>query len=217
MVMDNRVGMNQKTWIPIVRKPELDKLFNIERKTIREVAKIYGCSCKVISNHLKKYEINKWGWHPNKEQLYDLYINKNMTQVEIKEYFKLKSAHIVETLMKRYSIPRRKTAKRNQFGQHNASWNGGIRILNGYRYVYDLNSRCNKHYAPEHDLVMEKYLGRKLKYYSLNNRNNEVVHHIDGNKLNNSLDNLKLMTHGEHVRFHRLQNQPSKNLNNSDT
>lgn len=47
----------------------------------------------------------------------------------------------------------------------------------------------------EHRLVIEKHLGRYLS-------TNEVVHHIDGNKSNNSLENLQLMTNEEHSRFH---------------
>jgi len=44
---------------------------------------------------------------------------------------------------------------------------------------------------------MEHYLGRKLTRH-------EVVHHIDGNPLNNDRENLKLMSLSEHSRMHRL-------------
>ncbi len=46
-----------------------------------------------------------------------------------------------------------------------------------------------------HDVVMEERIGRHL-------RKDEVVHHIDGNKLNNVLSNLALMTRSEHARLH---------------
>ena len=47
-----------------------------------------------------------------------------------------------------------------------------------------------------HRYLMEKLLGRKL-------RKEEVVHHIDGNKLNNDIDNLELFeSKSEHLRFH---------------
>ena len=47
----------------------------------------------------------------------------------------------------------------------------------------------------EHRLVMEQYIGRKLK-------TEEVVHHLDGNGMNNDITNLKIMTRSEHVRHH---------------
>lgn len=43
--------------------------------------------------------------------------------------------------------------------------------------------------------VMEQILGRKLT-------KNEIVHHIDGNKLNNDPSNLQVMTKAEHTRLH---------------
>jgi HNH endonuclease len=46
-----------------------------------------------------------------------------------------------------------------------------------------------------HRYVMELHLGRKLT-------SNEVVHHIDGDPLNNDPDNLALLSRSEHQRLH---------------
>lgn len=43
--------------------------------------------------------------------------------------------------------------------------------------------------------VMEQILGRKLT-------KDEIVHHIDGNKLNNDPSNLQIMSRAEHARLH---------------
>lgn len=63
---------------------------------------------------------------------------------------------------------------------------------NGYKRVWFSDGSSEL----EHRYLMEKLLGRKLT-------KDEVVHHIDGDRSNNSIDNLMLMTRGEHSRLHR--------------
>lgn len=49
----------------------------------------------------------------------------------------------------------------------------------------------------EHRLVMERHLGRQL-------RADEVVHHKDGDGLNNVIDNLEVMTQAKHQNRHLM-------------
>jgi hypothetical protein len=49
----------------------------------------------------------------------------------------------------------------------------------------------------DHRRVMEQHLGRQLLP-------DEDVHHKDGNRLNNSLDNLEVIEHSAHTRRHRI-------------
>ena len=54
----------------------------------------------------------------------------------------------------------------------------------------------------EHRYLMEQYLGRTLT-------SDEVVHHINGNKRDNDISNLKVMTRAEHARMHQSGYKPS--------
>lgn len=86
-------------------------------------------------------------------------------------------------------------------------WNKGKKKINnlklgaklidasGYVNIYrgSLSKRKSSDYELEHRMVMEEALGRDLL-------NTEIVHHIDGNKLHNLLDNLFLCNSVSHHR-----------------
>lgn len=60
----------------------------------------------------------------------------------------------------------------------------------GYRML-----QFDRHKVLEHRYVMEKVLGRPL-------RPDEIIHHKDGNPLNNHPDNLQIMTQSTHMILH---------------
>lgn len=76
-------------------------------------------------------------------------------------------------------------------GKDNGNWKGG-RVYNKNGYIMVCcpdhpNATLHGHYIVEHRLVMEKYLGRYLK-------SNEIIHHINGIRDDNRIENLFLYT-----------------------
>ena len=90
-------------------------------------------------------------------------------------------------------IIRQRTGPRS--GEGHPEWRGGRTLQKGYWYIYspDHPHRDYKNRMLEHRLVMEQKLGRLL-------HPKEVVHHIDGNSLNNHPDNLAVFhSNGHHL------------------
>lgn len=94
-------------------------------------------------------------------------------------------------------------------GKRHWNWKGEIKGTNGYILVKNPkhpNSQKNG-YILKHRLVMSTYIGRPL-------RTNEVVHHIDGNKENNSINNLHLFSsHKEHLKHEHLNGKKFSHKN----
>ena len=83
-------------------------------------------------------------------------------------------------------------------GKNSSSWKGGKHINSqGYISIYNpTHPSCkNNKYVAEHRLIMEKNLGRFLN-------KNEQVHHINGNKSDNRIENLIVLTNSEHIKSH---------------
>jgi hypothetical protein len=79
-------------------------------------------------------------------------------------------------------------------GERNPNWKGGRYLrADGYYQI-----RIGGRYKMEHIYLMEQHLGRRM------NRG-EVVHHKNGNKTDNRLENLQVMTISEHMKHHHPQ------------
>lgn len=93
-----------------------------------------------------------------------------------------------------------------QKGDKNPYWKGGIVFDKQSGYTLE---RCEGHprakgagcYVPQHILVMERHMS-KLLGYKFFMPSWMVVHHINGEKTDNRIDNLKLMSWGEHTSLH---------------
>ncbi len=92
--------------------------------------------------------------------------------------------------------------KRN-YGADHFAYKGGHITGSGYKVI----SRIGKSNLYEHRVVAEQMIRRPLLP-------GEVVHHKDGNRLNNSPDNLQVMTASEHAKIEsKLKNQRIHSIN----
>jgi len=91
--------------------------------------------------------------------------------------------------------------RRSQLRENNSQWKGGrIKAAGGYiavriytdDFFAPMAGLCNHHYVLEHRLIMAKSLGRCLHSW-------EIVHHKNGVKNDNELENLELLTKGSHT------------------
>ena len=89
----------------------------------------------------------------------------------------------------------------NQSRENHWRWNGGIKKSSGYICILKPeHPLCdNQGYIREHRFIMEKHLGRHLKP-------EEIIHHLNGIKTDNRLENLALCNNQTHYLFiKRLQ------------
>jgi hypothetical protein len=78
------------------------------------------------------------------------------------------------------------------------NWQGGNHYHKTLgRHFITINKRASKrrNIMYRYRWVMEQHLGRELSP-------DEVIHHIDGDKTNDDLSNLQLMTQSEHAKLH---------------
>src|SRR5580765_1539072 len=80
---------------------------------------------------------------------------------------------------------------RGRAGTANGNWRGGrFTRSDGYVAV-----RVDGTYRLEHDIVIERQLGRRLLKH-------EQVHHLNGKRADNRPENLRLVDWASHIRDH---------------
>lgn len=69
------------------------------------------------------------------------------------------------------------------------------RIHNGYYFFQPRNKKYGNKKYKEHRVLIQLALNKKLTIH-------DIVHHIDGNRLNNSINNLEITTAEKHSSHH---------------
>lgn len=97
-------------------------------------------------------------------------------------------------------------------GEKSNFWNGGVSVSSkGYRLVKmpDHHRADGKGYVMEHVLVFERECGIQVP-------DNCCIHHLNGRKDDNRIENLCMMTHSSHTILHhkglKLSNETKKKI-----
>ena len=181
-----------------------------KRMTLQEIADVIGCNKTTVQRALKRNGIarrkhtSKFYLLNDKDWLYDAYVTQRRSLNDIASEAGSTPGNVGSHLQaldirrRDMKVSRSMVQPEGRHGKNAANWRGGRCIRNGYMFIYapfHPNARPGKPYVQEHRLVMEKVVGRFLESH-------EIVHHLDGDRLNNSPENLELKTRGQHVSEH---------------
>ena len=202
---------------------ELRKAYIEDGRTLEDMCEIVGAKSVITvrkilnergisTNHNKR--LSDKTKHGMSEEDFKSYISseyqKGRSIDSIGAEFGISSSGMRKYFIK-YAIPRRSnTDFLKKSPANNPNWKGGRHDHEGYITIYAPDHpKASRKRVYEHQLVMEKYLGRYLE-------EGEVVHHIDGNRKNNDINNLLLLTNSDHAKLHAIIRRGRKMMEISD-
>jgi predicted DNA-binding protein YlxM (UPF0122 family) len=166
-----------------------------KNKSLQDIANECDVSIGAVKKFTDKYHFKKEIYsYKNKNWLEKQYIENKKSSLEIAKQCNV-SKQTIQFYLKLYNIPIRslKEATKLKFEKkYSLPSDYELYYRKGYAFI-KLPEGNNK---PYHVWLMEQHLKRKLLQH-------ERIHHIDGNKLNNELNNLFLCKNiSEHRTLH---------------
>lgn len=179
-----------------IDKQILEKLYIQEKKSCREIAQLFETSMTQVSRLLKKFAIPA---RPFTTKGLDCWWIKGKPKSE-ETKLKLSLANKGKKLTAERKERLYKVSKPYHYksGTQHPNWKGGRTLTTeGYIKIKMRNHPfCDSQgYVLEHRLVMEDKLNRLLNI-------DEIVHHINGIRTDNRIENLELTTQEKHGHIH---------------
>jgi len=106
----------------------------------------------------------------------------------------------------------RNVKRKPRFGKNAAHWKGGLAYDQGYISVYSPNhpKKANKRYIRQHRLVYEQHYNCCLLPYT-------DIHHINGDKTDNRIENLQAINRSNHLKIHnKIRREKRFNFNEEE-
>lgn len=174
-----------------IPKDDLYQMLHVDGKTIAECAEHFGCGKRTIQKRMSEYDIT---FYPRRYDLPDEEIAEKYeggkTFMELGDEYGVHWLTIRDRIKDRVDVREQKPRDGVNAGENAPRWQGGRIMRGGYIAI-----KIDCEYVMEHRHVMEQAIGRPLTA-------DEVVHHMDGNPVNNALSNLMLLSNSEHGRLH---------------